>query len=490
MKRTRRARTTWRLAAAAAGGALLLSGCNLVGGDPGSDDDSTAEGDGEEVTLTAAIVPDPPGASEFYRAQFDLFEEANPGITVDVIENPSDQQLNAIELMFQQGESPDVFRAQGTEAMNRFYDRGWLAPLDELETDEFIARFPEGSMDPAVSGLHREDHLVSLPLVWGDWGQTNLLIYNADILAENGFDGPPETWSEYEEMARTITENGGGDVFGTAPAGPNGGSISMFANTAAPSSVGTGIDLTTGEPSYTNPQVVELVEQWRGMQADGVFQPGWESWDGARAFSEFAAGRLAMYASATWHVAEIRKLDPEIAMELAPIPVPDSGRVAYSPRSVAQQPIWSMSAESEHPEEALKLMDFLASIDFYAAYYEEFGSFTASMQAWEDAARENPDQAGILDVAEETIRTSPNPQLAGEGAEEFWAAASANPDLKWGLAADESIINNSEYLPIAEARTQAMEALIAEYEADDPELREQLAFEDWDPLTDYAPAAE
>lgn len=471
--------------------ATTAAGCNLVGGSDPDPTTASGSGGGTSAALKIAIVPDPPGASEFYRAQFDLFEEANPGITVEVIENPADQQLNAVELMFQSGEAPDVMRVQGNEAMIRFNDRGWLASLDDLMTDEFIARFPEGSMEPSISGLHLDGTLVSLPLVWGDWGNTNVLIYNADLLAENGFDGPPTTWSEYEEIARTITENGGGDVFGAAPAGPigpAGGSLIMFANTAVPTSVSRGVNLTTGEVDFANPQLAELVEQWRAMQADGVFEPGWETWDGARAFSEFAAGRIAMYGSATWHVAEVRKLAPEINMQLAAIPVPDSGRGAYAGRALANQPIWSMSSETANPEASLLLMDFLASVDFYRAYYEEFGSFTASMVAWEDQARQNPDQAGILDVAAETIKTVPNPQVANDGvAAEFWAASGADPELKFGVIADQAIVGDTDYLALAEAADEGMDALIVQFEADTPDLREALTFADWDPLTDYVP---
>lgn len=357
-----------RLTALGVSALVVAVGC---GTDGGAASDEQEDNDASEVELTIALIPDPPGASEFYRAQFDLFEEANPGITVNVVENPADQQLNAVELMFQQGAGPDVFRAQGSEALQRFYDRGWVGSLDDLVTDEFIARFPEGSMSPTVSGLHIDDQLVSLPLVWGDWGPTNVFIYNEDILAENGYDAPPQTWGEMAEMARTITENGGGRVFGLAPLHGGGGGLTYFANTAVPWSIESGIDLTTGEPMYADENLVELVELWRSLQADGVLMAGWESWDGARAFSEFAAGRVAMYPSGAWHVAEIRKLAPDIAMGLTTIPVPDGGRVAYSPRPVAHQPIWSMSSESEHPEQALKLMDFLASVDFYRAYYEE-----------------------------------------------------------------------------------------------------------------------
>lgn len=483
MTRTRR---TLRWTAAAAAIALTATGCNLVGG---GGDDSESEGSGENVTVTVALVPDPPGASEFYRAQFDEFEDANPDITVEVVENPSDQQLSAVELMFQQGDPPDVFRAQDN-GMDRMNDRGWVAPLDDYVTDEFIDRFPEGSMDPATSGLHRDGKLISLPLVWGKWSSLRVLVYNKAVLKDNGFDNPPETWSELESMATTITANGGGDVFGYAPAAAKAPAVEMLAPQGGPYSVaGRGVDLRTGEADTVDPALVEAVEMHRRMQAAGVMMPGWESWDGARAFTEFASGKLAMYPTAPWHVAEIRKLTPEIAMGVVALPVPDSGRGGYSGLASSFSPMWGMSAETEHPDEAWKVMDFLASESFHRAYYEEFGTLTALEDAWIDQAMENPDQKAIIEAADESMQPVPNPRLASEGGNLIMAALEAKPELKHTDAAVASIINNEPFLPKAEALDEQIEATIeaAIAESGGKASREDITFPDWNPLEPFSP---
>ncbi|PZF85752.1 ABC transporter substrate-binding protein [Jiangella anatolica] len=483
MSRTRR---TLRWAAAATAVALTATGCNLVGS--GEDDSGNDDASGENVTITVALVPDPPGASEFYRAQFDQFEEDNPGITVEVLENPSDQQLNAVELMFQQGDPPDVFRAQA-DGFDRMYERGWVHSLEEFVTDEFIDRFPEGTMNPSTSGLHRDGELYTLPLVSGKW-DVRVLVYNETVLSENGYDAPPETWGELEEMARTITANGGGSVFGYAPTSGKAGAVEILAQTATPYSVvQDGIDFSTGQPATASPGMVEAVELHRRMQADGVMVPGWESWDGARAFTEFAAGTMAMYPTAPWHIAEIRKLNPEIEMGIAPLPVPDDGRVAFTPTKQSFQPIWSMSSETEHPEEAWAVMDFLASEDFNRAYYEQFGSFTAIESAWEDQARENEDQAAILSAAEETMRVVPNPMLLSEGGGELLRARAQRPELKHTDAAVDAIINNKPFLPIAQALDQQIQAFLDETlaELSGTATIEDITFPDWDPLENYTP---
>lgn len=491
MNRTRRTPKALRWIAVVTALALA-TGCNLVGGSDdggggGGSDDSGASG--ENVTVTVALVPDPPGASEFYREQFDLFEEEHPNITVEVVENPSDQQLNAVELMFQQGNPPDVYRAQD-DGFDRMYERGWTRSMEEFVTDDFIARFPEGSMDPATSGIHRDGELYALPLVWGKWSSLRVLIYNQAILSENGYDAAPETWGEMEEMARTITENGDGKVFGFVPTSDKAPAVEMLATTAVPYSVASdGIDIRTGEPGTASPGMVEAVEVFRRLQADGVLTPGWESWSGTRSFEEMAAGNLGMYLSAPWHVAEIRKLNPEIEMGVAPLPVPDDGRGAYLPITQSFSPLWAMSAETEHPEESWEVMDFLASEEFHRAYYEEFGTFTALQSAWEDQAMEDPDQAALLEVADESMLPVPNPKLASEGGRAILNARAQRPELKHTDAALDAIVNDKPFQPIAENLDKQLadflDTTLSELEG--TASIEDITFEDWDPLQPYTP---
>ncbi|MCG5219157.1 extracellular solute-binding protein [Streptosporangium soli] len=478
-----RTRRTLHWAAAMTALALAAAGCNLVG--TGSDVAPTGAG----VTITVALVPDPPGAGAFYREQFDAFQAANPGITVKVIENPSDQQLSAIELMFQQGSPPDVFRAQDN-GMDRMLERGWVAPLDTYVTEEFIGRFPEGSMEPATSGLHRDGALMSLPLVWGDWSALRVFIYNQAILKKNGFDGPPKTWSELETMATAITKNGGGKTFGYSPGAATAPAVEMLANTAVPYSItAQGIDFRTGKAATADPGLVEAVELHRRMQAADVMMPGWESWDGSRAFTEFAAGNLAMYANAPWNVAEIRKLNPEIQMGVTTIPVPDSGRGAYTALPQSFGPLWGMSAKSKHPQEAWKVMDFLSSKKFHEAYYKTFGTFTALEDAWKEQASKNPDQKALLDVAEQTLRRAPNPKLADEGGRAILTAREAKPELRHIEAAVAAIVGDKPFLPVAKDLDKKIETLIDQTIAasDGKASRKDITFAGWDPLKPYSP---
>lgn len=469
----------------------VTSACNLVGS-PTTKGATSTKG---AVSLKVAIVPDPSGASEFYRQQFDAFTKKT-GITINVIENPTDQQLNAVELMFQQNTAPDVFRCQGAEALDRFAGRGWTAALDEYATSSGLAaRFPENALTPRTSGLHRDGKLMSLPLVSGQWSAGGFLVYNKPLLAEGGFSNPPATSADYESYARTLTEKGGGKYFGVALSSGRPADINALQAQAGPSSIGSGIDLRTGKVAFSDPSLVGQVELVRRMQAAKIFQPGWESWDGARVFTEFAKEKIGFYIGGGWHVNEIKKLNPSLDFGVSTVPVPASGRGGFYGQGSAFAPLWSMSAKTKHPDEAWKLMDFLVSEEFQRAYFDTFRTFTAVESVWRDAKDLSGPEKGIIAAFDASIRRAPSPATDGSaGVQKLMADRSAKPELSHADSSLLAITRNQAFAPLADQLDRKLDDFI---ESDIRKLqaagvkvsREDLAYPDWDPMQNWTPTA-
>jgi multiple sugar transport system substrate-binding protein len=468
--------------AVAAGG--LASACSLLG--------SSEKSSPGQVTIKVALVPDPSGASQFYREQFDLFEKDNPGIKVQVIENPSDQQINAVGLAFQQGNAPDVFRAQDT-GFDSLFDRGWIAPLDKYVTDEFTGRFPAGTLDPATSGLHREGKLYTLPLVWGQWSVVRLLLVNNTAAKLGGVSTPPKTWTEFEQAAGAITRAGGGKTFGFAGAWSKSQLARMLQNTAGPASIDNGIDLRTGRAAISDPSLVGAVDLLKRMNAAGIMTPGWETWtDASKIHTAFAKGELAMFIAAPFQINEVRKLNPDLDMSIAAVPVPATGRGGYAGQNSSFSPLWSMSAQSKNPDQAWKVMDFLASTQFHRAYYEKFGTLTALESAWKDKAAAKPDQKAIMDTAAATVRIIPNPVLTSKGGQGLISAIRGKQDLQWSEIALPAILHNDSFTGPAAELNGKLDAFIDEQikalsDKGVKASRADLTFAGWDPLKAYVP---
>jgi ABC-type glycerol-3-phosphate transport system substrate-binding protein len=467
----------------ALGAASSVSACSLVGSPSRSG----------QVRLKIAIVPDPSGASEFYRTQFAKFTEKT-GIGVDVIENPTDQQLNAVELMFQQGNPPDVYRCQGPEALDRFAGRGWTAPLDEYATSSNVAaRFPKDALLPQTSGLHRGGKLMSLPLVSGQWSAGGFLVYNKKLLSEAGLSRPPQTTEEFESYARTITAKGGGKYFGVALSSGKPADINALQAQAGPYSISGGIDYRTGKVAFGDASLLDQVELLRRLQADKVFQPGWESWDGARVFTEFAKEKIGFYIGGGWHVNEIKKLNPALEYGVSTVPVPASGRRGYYGQGSAFAPLWSMSSQTKHPEQAWQLMDFLVSEEFQQAYFDTFRTFTA-VELWRDAKDLSEPEKGIIAAFDASIRRAPNPATDGRpGVQKLLAEKSANPDLAHKDKSLVAITRNQDFAPLAKELDRKLDAFldsqIAKLKGAGTDVsRADLTYPDWDPLKHWSPA--
>jgi trehalose/maltose transport system substrate-binding protein len=163
----------------------------------------TAQGDefdcgtDEEVTIT--YVGDPAGSHPDGEAGIiERFAEVCPNITVNRVEGSANvQELLATYLQAFEVESRDfdVIRV----------DVIWPGLLAEhlLDMSEYAS---EEEIDAYLPALITNDtvdgRLVALPLRIG----FGMLYYRTDLIEKYGYDGPPATWAELEEMAMTIQE--------------------------------------------------------------------------------------------------------------------------------------------------------------------------------------------------------------------------------------------------------------------------------------------
>lgn len=124
--------------------------------------------------------------------------EEQTGINVEVVNGPeSATDRLALYLQFFGAGSGDI------DAMQ--IDVIWPGILAEhlvdlrpyLSDDEYNAYFERIALNNTVDGA-----LVGIP--W--FTDAGLLYYRTDLLEEYGFDGPPDTWADLEEMATTIQE--------------------------------------------------------------------------------------------------------------------------------------------------------------------------------------------------------------------------------------------------------------------------------------------
>jgi trehalose/maltose transport system substrate-binding protein len=166
--------------------------------EPAAEEPAPAEpATGEQVTVTVA------GGAVGQERQLTLagveaYMEQNPNVNVRVVEVPE----GAGERL---GVYLQDFERQAGEYDVLQIDVIWPGDLAEHLVD--LNQYA----DPAVIEQHFpaiiENNTVNGQLLGIPWfTDAGLLYYRTDLLEEYGYDSPPATWQELEEMARTITE--------------------------------------------------------------------------------------------------------------------------------------------------------------------------------------------------------------------------------------------------------------------------------------------
>ncbi|MCA9838041.1 MAG: extracellular solute-binding protein [Trueperaceae bacterium] len=143
------------------------------------------------------------------------FEAENPGIKVVQETFPYDNYQEQVAASLPAGTGPDVVQF--------FY--GWLPTW---ERSGYIQALPEQYFDTATLDAEFVPMVQAAKLNGAYYGlptavRSLALFYNADKLAEAGYDNPPATWDEFLEIAKALTVKRGPRFeqigYGIAPTG-------------------------------------------------------------------------------------------------------------------------------------------------------------------------------------------------------------------------------------------------------------------------------
>ncbi|APU22097.1 extracellular solute-binding protein [Actinoalloteichus sp. GBA129-24] len=161
------------------------------------------------VPLAGCAGPTRRGAVRFegwdYEAQLvqqnvDRFIRLNPDVEVDYAPITSAQFIQKLTAEFMGGGGPDVLYMYD-DSLASSVEARYLQPLDELAGIDEVYQAIYPSVAQAMTYQGRR---YGLPY----YTDSQALIYNADILAEAGYDTPPTTLDELEEQALAVKRAG------------------------------------------------------------------------------------------------------------------------------------------------------------------------------------------------------------------------------------------------------------------------------------------
>lgn len=327
--------------------ALGLTACTGTGGGTTTEDGASgADGGGTTIRYLVEQLEDPE-AQDRLRARLDEFEEQNPGIQVELSTLPFDTMRTVLQTQLRSGEAPDVFNwGSGPSFGGALADAGLLYDL----TGAYEERGWE------VYDFAKERVTTDDGMVYGVPGEMETLgvFYNRDLFDELGLE-PPGDLAELEQIASTVQQEGLLPFALSDQEGWQGGhQLSMALSSAlGPDGV---TELVEGERPWTSPEVVEALALWDGWDEAGLLTPfpTSVSYDSGNAL--FFSGEAAMIPMGSWLVDGITT-SADFEAGYFPFPAPDGAGVFAA--GLGSGPM--VSATTERPEEALALVDFLAS---------------------------------------------------------------------------------------------------------------------------------
>jgi multiple sugar transport system substrate-binding protein len=291
---------------------------------------------------------------------------ADSGIDVEVVPVPWDVIDEKLTTAVASGDGPDVLQI-GLSKLRTFADAGALLPLDDLLADYpglAASNFPDGvaGTSTAVGG-----ETVSIPWV----SDTRVLFTRTDILEAAGIDSPPTTWEEVREAAKTLTARGAGNYGYYIPQWDAPLPIEMTW------SFGGDVIDADGNVDFDTSEFQEAVDVYAGLYADGSV-PTNGDFDQQQGF---ISGITPMLVSGPYLANGIKNAAPELdgKWQASPLPAGSAGSISLFAGS--NMGVWH---NSDQPQTALKLLEFLSQPDTQLAWYELNGELPTTSAALAD----------------------------------------------------------------------------------------------------------
>ena len=331
---------------------MALAGSTLVGCGGGGEAPSESSQDGtsseaaKEVTLTV-LDANAYGLDEYDKLVKE-FEEAHPGVTVEV-QHAADDHVEVMATKINAGEIPDVFTMQVGSQAAGYYEYAY-----DFKDDPVLEKFYE---DAVTTVTDEEGHVYGLP-----WNYENMaLIYNTELFEQAGITELPKTLTELEEVCKTLKNagitpfaNGNMDSWVLSHVG------SHFIATENADPRDTVKALNDGSLKFEDMEkfknLFTFVDMMIEYGPDKPMEIGWEESE-----NMLANGQAAMIHMGDWCEATLLEFNPDAKFAFMPLPTSDNAKDAYVMSNISWQ--YMVNKDSENLELAKEFATFLMTGD-------------------------------------------------------------------------------------------------------------------------------
>ncbi|MDR1824710.1 MAG: extracellular solute-binding protein [Bifidobacteriaceae bacterium] len=337
------------------GGSDATSGGEATsGGDTTSGDDTTSGGDtdqqtsGEAVELSLWMLTQDGSQGTGIETIISGFEAANPGITIKLETRETDEHKDAMRQAAGTPAEPDLyFYWEGPGLGGELVDQGVSLDLTSYyQQYGWDARFSEA----VLANITQYGGYHGVP--WTIQGEA--LYYNKDLFAQAGIDALPTNYDELVAAADKLVAAG---ITPISVGGTVNWHVMRVLDSFIEAECGaeTGNALNTLQASWADTPCVTEVFTDLKTWGDKYFNEGYMGIDNNQASDLFYMEVSAMQLEGTWFDAQIVDggLDPE-KVGILPFPT-GTGRLYGFGEALY------IGAQSKHPDEAAKFLDYMSS---------------------------------------------------------------------------------------------------------------------------------
>ena len=329
----------------------MMAGCGAApassaASSPAADGSSTAPAPAAgEVTLELYLQKT--NVVDQFGEIIKMFEEKNPGIKIELTSVPDPE--TALVSRIAAKDYPDIITIWPAEKFYRDLMRD--GALMDISNQAFMSQVESGPRD--IAKYEGKDY--SLSMTMSAFG----LVVNNKIFADNGLQ-KPETWEQLITTAKTLKDKGiqPFTFYGksTEQLGQLGERMIGIINndiTTVIDKVGKG--QTTWEEQ---PEVKQLAEALLEIHQYG--QVDILGADSDAAFNDLATGKAAMMIYGSWGIQRLQNMNPDLDIEMSPIPNPTGGK-SMVPASI--DTALAISEACQNKDAALKFLEFMSTTE-------------------------------------------------------------------------------------------------------------------------------
>lgn len=313
-----------------------------------------AEEDGPTTLTLSTWMADEPGISGFWELVIDEYEAAT-GNSIEVRNLPINEYSSQLVVEMAAGNPADIvfIPAAGLAEIAAI---GQLADLGPVLEESGIA---ERIAPSALEYVTIDDQVTAFPVA----GRTLDLLYNSELFAAAGLDGPPTTPEQFLDYARTLTVKENGQVVQYGASMVNAQEEPTFEMLLMWTIAFGGRFAEDGEPTVNSPAVVQALTFMKTLYDEELIPRGAPE-DDQRAL--FANGTSAMEIDGNWQVPFVESVSPERAAAIVVAPLPWEGNTPTGGPNIAV----GVNADSPNLDAATEFIELLASQEIIGQFMD------------------------------------------------------------------------------------------------------------------------